>query len=627
MAQLQEVGSAVIKLTFDGKSLNASIGQIDRDIEKNGKKSGEKWGSAWSVAAGNLISKGIGKVLGVINSSMSTAIARVDTLANSNTVFEAMGYATDSVSDSMSQLNTYLDGLPTSMTDAVQGVQSLSASWGGIEKGTEAFKDLNSAGLAFGASSEQVSNAIMQLGQLSLEGPLDAQTWNSLRNSGFSPVFAAMAKEAGVTVGELKESFGSGELTVNDFLDQLHKLSTEGGAGMESLESLARANTEGIGTALENMQNRTGKAVASVLDEIGQKNISGVINSASSLILALTKDGVNTDAIIDQLEQNLQAVFDGVVEAIGKIVPRIGKILPPLLTRIVNLLSANFPILLDAVLNGLLEIVDGIIGVLPQLLSGITTLIIGVVQVLTQPETLQKILQAGLTLFLALVEAIPTIIEALAAALPTIIENIIAFLTDPKTIGMLIEAAVQLFFALVLAVPRIIKALGDAFVKLFKDLWDHIKNIFTDFAAKFGNAIGKAIANGINGMISFIESVLNGPINAINGLLDILNAIPGVNISKLATIKLPRVALAEGGIATGPTSAIIGEQGKEAVIPLEQNTGNWAGLLASKLAEEFQTEGGAPGSTINVYFNNQINNELDIEEVNRELLTAIRRTA
>lgn len=277
------VGEALIKLGFDGKSLKVSADKTSRELESKGSHSGQLWGNAWTVAAGNIISKGLGKIVGAISSSMDTAIKRVDTIANSDKVFKAMGYSSDSVSKSMNTLTDYLDGLPTSMTDAVSAVQSLSASFGGIEKGTQTFIDMNNAGLAFGATSDQVSNAIMQLGQLSLDGPLDAGTWNSLRNSGFSPVFAAMAKEAKMTVGELKEEFGGhGTKTVGDFLNMLHKLNTEGGGDMESLASLAKANTSGIGTAIENVQNRIGKAIAKVIDHIGQENISGMINDFSS---------------------------------------------------------------------------------------------------------------------------------------------------------------------------------------------------------------------------------------------------------------------------------------------------------------------------------------------------------
>lgn len=277
-----QVGEAVIKLTFDGKDVKASLNKVEAEAKTSGNASGTAFGNALTVAAGNLIAKGLSTVFNKVSSGLDTAIARVDTLNNSEKVFTAMGYTAQSTSESMATLNSYLDGLPTSMTTAVKAVQSLSASFGGIEKGTQVFIDMNNAGLAFGSTTEQIENAIMQLGQLSLDGPLDAATWNSLRNSGFSPVFAAMAKEAGVTVGELKQSFGSGQQTVGDFLNQLHKLNTQGSGDMEALSSLARKNTEGIGTAIENVQNRIGKAIAKVIDHIGAEKISKVINDISS---------------------------------------------------------------------------------------------------------------------------------------------------------------------------------------------------------------------------------------------------------------------------------------------------------------------------------------------------------
>ena len=73
------------------------------------------------------------------------------------------------------------------------------------------------------------------------------------------------------------------------------------------------------------------------------------------------------------------------------------------------------------------------------------------------------------------------------------------------------------------------------------------------------------------------------------------------------------------------TTAIIGENGQEAVLPLENNTGNWAGLLAQTLAEEMNEQGTA--GTINVYMTNEINNQLDAQEIGRIMMQSIRRAA
>jgi len=54
----------------------------------------------------------------------------------------------------------------------------------------------------------------------------------------------------------------------------------------------------------------------------------------------------------------------------------------------------------------------------------------------------------------------------------------------------------------------------------------------------------------------------------------------------LSKVSLPR--LANGGITTGATLAEIGEAGREAVLPLENNTG-WMDELAGKLASRMPT--------------------------------------
>lgn len=49
--------------------------------------------------------------------------------------------------------------------------------------------------------------------------------------------------------------------------------------------------------------------------------------------------------------------------------------------------------------------------------------------------------------------------------------------------------------------------------------------------------------------------------------------------------------MAKGGIISQPTQAIIGEAGKEAVVPLENNM-EWLDLLANKLVSKINGSGG-----------------------------------
>lgn len=120
----------------------------------------------------------------------------------------------------------------------------------------------------------------------------------------------------------------------------------------------------------------------------------------------------------------------------------------------------------------------------------------------------------------------------------------------------------------------------------FSGLWDRIKSTFSSLGTKLGDAIGGGVKSGINGILGMIEGAINDALNMINGALSMINKIPGVEIGKFSMVSLPR--LAKGAIVDEPTLAEIGENGKEAVVPLENNTG-WINGLAKNLMQEIKS--------------------------------------
>ena len=117
-----------------------------------------------------------------------------------------------------------------------------------------------------------------------------------------------------------------------------------------------------------------------------------------------------------------------------------------------------------------------------------------------------------------------------------------------------------------------VKSIFTSVVNFFKNIISTIVNIFKNIGTKVGYAISGAFKAVVNGVLKAIENILNFPIKQVNKLLDVINAVPGINISKLSTFNLPR--LAKGGIINMPGkgvpvgSAVGGERGAEGVIPL-----------------------------------------------------------
>jgi len=123
-------------------------------------------------------------------------------------------------------------------------------------------------------------------------------------------------------------------------------------------------------------------------------------------------------------------------------------------------------------------------------------------------------------------------------------------------------------------------------------------DIFGKLAVAIGDMFGAVIKSAINAVLKFIGDKINSFIDNINGIIGLLNKIPGVNIGKIGKLSIPQ--LANGGIVSSPTLAMIGEgRESEAVIPLSKLEGmmnngmggatinlNLSGVMTSSPSEE-----------------------------------------
>ena len=119
----------------------------------------------------------------------------------------------------------------------------------------------------------------------------------------------------------------------------------------------------------------------------------------------------------------------------------------------------------------------------------------------------------------------------------------------------------------------------DLGIKLSSKAWKFIKKIVNDPKGTFAS-VGRSIVNLFEGVGETLGNVLKAPINflisainslfaAINFTKTLTNPFTGTEYTigmDLTGWQIPM--LAEGGIVTGPTLAMIGEAGPEAVIPL-----------------------------------------------------------
>ena len=157
----------------------------------------------------------------------------------------------------------------------------------------------------------------------------------------------------------------------------------------------------------------------------------------------------------------------------------------------------------------------------------------------------------------------------------------------------------------------------------FSGVWETVKNIFVNAGQMVGSAVGGAFKGAVNAVLGTIENVVNGFIGMINGVIGLINKIPGVSLGSVGYVSLPR--LARGGIVDSPTVAMIGEAGKEVVMPLE-NTGFLqtmgrivGGAVVNALGGGLPQSGGFSGSgDIVIMIGGNEFGRVAIQEINRE---------
>lgn len=277
-----QVGTAVVKLTFDGKDINASLSNMSSNITKEGQKAGGHFGDAFAVAAGSLISKGLSKVAGAISGSMDKAIKRADILNSFPKIMANFGVSADEASASINRMKVRMEGLPTSLDQAASGVRNLFLVTKDLGQAEELFYAVNDAAMVFAdGSSDAVDRFIYAYRQALSSGKVQAQDFNQM-NEAIPGVMEKVAESMGITFVELKEGLSSGKISMEDFNNTLKKLDKEGVGEMKSLEQGAKESTGGVGTALENMQTRIASAIEKVISHIGVDRISNAINDISS---------------------------------------------------------------------------------------------------------------------------------------------------------------------------------------------------------------------------------------------------------------------------------------------------------------------------------------------------------
>lgn len=450
--------------------------------------------------------------------------------------------------------------------------------------------------------------------------------------------------------------FESAEKAINDLSDSVSRVYDN--YIRPSIESSTKAISGIIGLFVNGWNNH----IQPVIEKLGQgfsdtigKHISPFIQKILEMVASFQEMSQVITAyvapVIGFIVEELTRVLAPTLEYIGEVFRILFNTVADIFGGIADFLKGVFDIItgiltgdMSKIFDGFTETGDAIMNILSTILTGLLDLTVAVLKFIwdTIVAIFQGIWDGIVTIFTPLGEwfaerwnDITTVLADVAKwfgdmfqkawnALTNIFSSIGTWFGERWNDVTTTLANVATWFGNIFrsafdAVKNAFSSIGS----FFSGVWDTVKSIFVNAGQMVGSAVGGAFKSAVNAVLGTIENVVNGFIGMINGVIGLINKIPGVSLGGIGYVSLPR--LARGGIVDSPTVAMIGEAGKEVVMPLE-NTGFLqtmgrivGGAVVNALGGGLPKSGGFSGSgDIVIMIGGHEFGRVAIQEINRE---------
>ena len=606
-----ENSEAAQKLTIEINKYRASIDKTKSSIEKYNKtlnqlgkesKDGEKSldklgkgakdaGDGFTVAKGAIagfIANGLTALIGATKNAVTSVLGLADatreyrqTLATLDTAADDAGVNADVMKDKF----TDLMGVFNDQDSVTEGLNNLLASGFNEDNIDQITQQLEGAALKWKDT-------------LKFEGLADGLQETLATGSAIGP-FAEMLERSGVNLEKFDEGLANATTEAEKqkyVLDELSKL--------------------GLAEVSESYREQNEQMVKAQQANVNYQNTVAAMGERIEPVTTKIREGFTRI-----LEKVLELVEDVDLEAFaGKIETAFTKFIDEILPKIVDGLKW--------IKDNKDEIIAGVAGIGAAFLAW---KVVGIIQGIVKAFKAWKLATEGMTIAQ---RALNLVMKANPIGL--VISLIAGLVTAFVILWNKSDAFRNFWINLWENVKKITKKAWDALTNGAKNAWNGIKSVFSKVGSFFSETFSKAwskvksifstggkifsgIKDGIssafksivNGLIGGINKVVSVPFNAINKMLNKIRnvSVAGVEPFKkfwgenpVAVPEIPK--LAKGGIVDRTTLAMIGEAGKEAVVPLEKNT---QGLkqMAGLVAEELKLSG---LGNVNVTYNNTFSN-------------------
>lgn len=413
----------------------------------------------------------------------------------------------------------------------------------------EILPNLKSLGdISAGVGMDKLPYLILAYGQVRAATKLTGAELRQFTEAGV-PLLGELANYYGKTAGEIQEMISKGEVGFPAVQAALQNLTGEGGRFNDLMDKQSKS----LGGMWSNLQD--------AWEQFLRGQGAQFIEWAKQVV-----------AILIDIVQNQLPAFIGQIQSAGEWMQKNKDI-------VIIVASALTAMLIPAIISATTAFVAMVVALGPFAIAGgaLASFVIGIKE---GNVVLTAISGAIMAMFIpAIIKATAALWAMIAPIIPVL--GTLAVALAPYLIGGAIIGG------LVAGIVWLIKN-WDTAKKFLSETWEGLKIIAGEtFGPMIENIqnLFQGLWDGLkvvwDGIVETVKSAINGVIGLINKMIDAINSIK-IKIPKIEyfpgrffggmEIRFPQIPtipeLAQGGIITRPTLAMIGEAGPEAVLPL-----------------------------------------------------------
>lgn len=533
------IGTIQLIATIDTSRYKKGVDEIDKANKKVKRSIADVEGGQKAIDKGFRTVAGVGMKAFAATAAIVSAASVVmtkDFITSASEIqslrasFESLTGSADAASEVMRQM--YEFGKVTAFTN--EEIQTAARSFLAVGVATSDLgKYMQQAGDIAGATGADLGQFVLPLTQAIARGKLQTQDFYQILNSG-AGAFRKNLEEQVIKrgLGNLQDALSEGTVTTEVLTAALADATKQGGFAFQGAIKQSQTFSGRMSNLKEAITN-VGLSLLGIDAVTGQIDPSGPFARLSDLLTSLTEW---LTVHKDQIKGFFESIVNGVKSAYD----------------------------IFRQYKGVLEQVSSVIGILliPAVVRYIAVQTLAGIQALVAGARIA----AG---WLMALGPIGLVVATVAAAAYLIIKNWDTVKVWLSSFWDWIRNNWEIVLAVLtggisIAVIGIIRSFSKI-KSTVGNVWDWIKGVF----GTIGEVAATIIKAPVNAIIGFAQNTINNFIRAINGAIGAINKIPGVDISRIGEINIPK--LADGGIITSPTLAMVGEGGEaEAVIPLSK---------------------------------------------------------